>query len=92
MTGTGPLGCVPAELAEKSLTGECDVELQRAANLFNPQLVKLIHQLNQQFGSDVFIAANAKAMHMDFVSNPRAYGIIFNFFIYLFLKITYIYI
>ncbi|XP_039123534.1 GDSL esterase/lipase At5g33370-like [Dioscorea cayenensis subsp. rotundata] len=76
VTGTGPLGCVPAELAEKSLTGECDVELQRAANLFNPQLVKLIHQLNQQFGSDVFIAANAKAMHMDFVSNPRAYGFV----------------
>ncbi|KAM0945024.1 putative triacylglycerol lipase [Dioscorea sansibarensis] len=74
VTGTGPLGCVPAELAEKSLTGECDVELQRAANLFNPQLIKLVNQLNIQFGSSVFIAANAKAMHMDFISNPRAYG------------------
>lgn len=74
VTGTGPLGCVPAELAQHSRAGECSVELERAASLFNPQLVQMINGLNSQLGSDVFVAANAYEMHMDFISNPRAYG------------------
>lgn len=77
VTGTGPLGCVPAELAMHSRNGECATELQRAVNLFNPQLVQLINQLNSQFGSDVFISANAFTMHLDFVNDPQAYGILF---------------
>ncbi|XP_031502996.1 GDSL esterase/lipase At5g33370-like [Nymphaea colorata] len=77
VTGTGPMGCVPGELAtRRSRDGSCDVELQRAASMYNPQLVLLLRQLNQQLGSDVFIAANAFDMHMDFVSNPRAYGFV----------------
>ncbi|KAJ8760546.1 hypothetical protein K2173_015213 [Erythroxylum novogranatense] len=76
VTGTGPLGCVPAELAMRSRNGECAVELQRAAALFNPQLVQMINELNSEIGSDVFIAANAYEMNMDFVSNPRAYGFV----------------
>ncbi|KAG5060246.1 hypothetical protein JHK87_001275 [Glycine soja] len=76
VTGTGPLGCVPAELAMHSQNGECATELQRAVNLFNPQLVQLLHDLNTEIGSDVFISANAFAMHLDFVSNPQAYGFV----------------
>ena len=34
----------------------------------------MLNGLNQELGADVFIAANAQRMHMDFVSNPRAYG------------------
>ncbi|KAL6313058.1 hypothetical protein AAG906_025803 [Vitis piasezkii] len=64
VTATGPLGCVPAELALRSRTGECAIELQRAAGLFNPSFFKL------------FIAANAFGMHMDFISNPQAYGFV----------------
>ncbi|KAE8731770.1 GDSL esterase/lipase [Hibiscus syriacus] len=74
VTGTGPLGCVPAELAQHSRAGECEVELQRAAALFNPQLFQMLNGLNAELGSDVFIAANAYQMHMDWISNPRAYG------------------
>ncbi|KAJ8747753.1 hypothetical protein K2173_017900 [Erythroxylum novogranatense] len=76
VTGTGPLGCVPAELAMRSRNGECAVELQRAAALFNPQLVQMINGLNNEIGSDVFIAANAYKMNMDFITNPRAYGFV----------------
>ncbi|XP_050382625.1 GDSL esterase/lipase LTL1-like [Argentina anserina] len=76
VTGTGPLGCVPAELAMRSRNGECSVELQRAASLFNPQLVQMINSLNSEIGSNVFIAANAYEMHMDFVSDPGAYGFV----------------
>ncbi|KAF5454834.1 hypothetical protein F2P56_024470, partial [Juglans regia] len=76
VTGTGPIGCVPAELALHSRNGECAVEIQRAANLFNPQLDQLIIQLNSEIGSDVFVTANAFEMHLDFISDPQAYGFI----------------
>lgn len=74
VTGTGPLGCVPAELAQRSRNGECAAELQRAADLFNPQLVEMINGINSNIGSNVFIAANTNQMHLDFVNNPQAYG------------------
>jgi len=74
VTGTGPMGCVPAELALRSRNGECDVELQRAASLFNPQLVEMVKGLNQEIGAHVFIAVNAYEMHMDFVTNPQDFG------------------
>ncbi|KAK3197875.1 hypothetical protein Dsin_021290 [Dipteronia sinensis] len=74
VTGTGPLGCVPAELAQRSRNGECSAELQRAASLFNPQLEQMLRQLNSQFGSDVFVGVNTHLMNDDFISNPGAYG------------------
>ncbi|XP_054803082.1 GDSL esterase/lipase At5g33370-like [Prosopis cineraria] len=76
VTGTGPLGCVPAELAMRGRNGECSTELQRAASLYNPQLVQMLAQLNREVGSDVFIGANTQQMSNDFVSNPGAYGFI----------------
>ncbi|KAH7865452.1 hypothetical protein Vadar_006899 [Vaccinium darrowii] len=75
VTGTGPLGCVPAELGMRgSRNGECIPELQRAAALFNPQLVQIINNLNSKIGSTIFIAVNTQLMHMDFISNPQAFG------------------
>ncbi|KAJ1413825.1 SGNH hydrolase superfamily [Sesbania bispinosa] len=76
VTGTGPLGCVPAELAQRSTNGECSQELQRAASLFNPQLVQIIRQLNSEIGSDVFIGANTQQMSNDFIHDPQAYGFV----------------
>ncbi|KAI4369466.1 hypothetical protein MLD38_017903 [Melastoma candidum] len=74
VTGTGPLGCVPAELAMRSRDGNCAPELQRAAALFNPQLTWMLRELNKRYDSHVFIAANTQLMHSDFITNPRAYG------------------
>ncbi|KAK1409730.1 hypothetical protein QVD17_36259 [Tagetes erecta] len=76
VTGTGPLGCVPAELAQRSRNGECAAELQRAAELFNPQLNQMLSDLNRKIGSNVFISANSKKMHSDFISDPRAFGFV----------------
>ncbi|KAL6988968.1 hypothetical protein U1Q18_014718 [Sarracenia purpurea var. burkii] len=76
VTGTGPLGCVPAELGVRgSINGACIPDLQNAAALFNPQLIQMLQELNSQIGTTVFIAANAQQMHMDFISDPQAYGI-----------------
>lgn len=77
VTGTGPMGCVPAELAQRSRTGECAVELQRAAALFNPQLDQMVSGVNNEIGGQVFIAANTMRMNTDFISNPAAYGMQF---------------
>lgn len=79
VTGTGPLGCVPAELAQRSRNGECSAELQRAAGLFNPQLTEMLLSLNSEIGSNVFIAANTQLTHYDFISNPQQFGISLSF-------------
>lgn len=75
VTGTGPLGCVPAELATRSRNGQCSAELQQAASLYNPQLLQMLKDLNKKYKSQVFIGANTQQMHNDFVTNPQAYGI-----------------
>ncbi|XP_024970273.1 GDSL esterase/lipase At5g33370-like [Cynara cardunculus var. scolymus] len=76
VTGTGPLGCVPAELAQHSRNGECAAELQRASSLFNPQLDDMLTGLNNELGNHVFIGVNTKQMHNDFMTNPTAYGFV----------------
>ncbi|KAL6988960.1 hypothetical protein U1Q18_014710, partial [Sarracenia purpurea var. burkii] len=75
VTGTGPLGCAPAELGLKgSVNGACIPEMQRAAILFNPQLVQMINGLNRQIGRNVFIVNNAHDLHMDLIDTPQIYG------------------
>jgi hypothetical protein len=74
VTGTGMIGCVPAELAMHSIDGQCARELTQAADLFNPQLVRMLQELNGEIGSDVFIAANTNRVSFDFMFNPRDYG------------------
>lgn len=75
MTGAGPLGCAPAELARSGTSnGRCSAELQRAASLYDPQLLQMINALNKKIGRNVFIAANTNQMQEDFLSTPRRYG------------------
>ncbi|CAN6582245.1 unnamed protein product [Malus baccata var. baccata] len=74
VTGTGPLGCAPAELAMRSRNGECAAELQRGAALYNPQLIQMLRSVNSQLGSDVFVAANVQETRNDFIKNPQAFG------------------
>lgn len=74
VTGTGPLGCVPAELALRGRNGQCSAELQEAADLYNPQLTEMIKELNTQYDSDIFIAVNTRLMNADFISDPQAFG------------------
>ena len=74
VTGTGPMGCAPAELAMRSRNGECAAELQRASALYNPQLIQMLRSVNSQLGSDVFVAANVQETRNDFIRNPQAFG------------------
>ncbi|KAG6525982.1 GDSL esterase/lipase LTL1-like isoform X1 [Zingiber officinale] len=76
VTGVGPLGCVPAELALRSRNGQCDPELDRVADMYNPQLIAMLGDLNAQVGADVFVAVNAYKMNMDFITNPQAFGFV----------------
>nr|CCI55370.1 PH01B035L11.15 [Phyllostachys edulis] len=76
VTGTGLLGCVPAELALHSLDGSCAPDLTQATDLFNPQLVRMLNELNGELGHDAFIAANTNKISFDFVFNPRDYGFV----------------
>lgn len=75
VTGAGPLGCAPAELARTGTSnGRCSAELQRAGSLYDPQLTQMINELNRKIGKTVFIAANTNQMQVDFLSTPRSYG------------------
>lgn len=74
VTGTGPLGCVPAELAQHSSNGECAAELNRAVDLFKPQLVDMVRGLNRDAGADVFVSANTYRANFDYLTNPQSYG------------------
>ncbi|KAJ0079043.1 hypothetical protein Patl1_23075 [Pistacia atlantica] len=74
VTGTGPMGCVPAELATRGTNGGCSAELQRAAALYNPQLLNMLQGLNKKIGKNVFIGVNTQQMHTDFISNPQSFG------------------
>lgn len=74
VSGTGPLGCVPAILALHSRQGECAVELQEAAGLFNPQLVNMIASLNKKLGSTIFITIETNLLHVNIIDNPEAFG------------------
>ncbi|KAF8394210.1 hypothetical protein HHK36_020417 [Tetracentron sinense] len=76
VTGTGPMGCAPAELAQKTVNGQCEPNLQRASALYNPQLIQMIKSLNSEIGSDVFIAANTLKMQQDVINNPQKYGFV----------------
>ncbi|GKE73300.1 GDSL esterase/lipase-like protein, partial [Tanacetum coccineum] len=73
LMGSGPLGCAPAEIAQHGLNAECATELQAAAALYEPQLAQMVQDLNAKLGSRVFIAANTKLMHNDFIKDPQAY-------------------
>ncbi|XP_076907893.1 GDSL esterase/lipase At5g33370-like [Bidens hawaiensis] len=74
VSGTGPLGCVPASLAQHSRQGECAADLQEAANLFNPQLIKMVSSLNKKIGANVFITVETNLVNLNFISNPKAFG------------------
>ena len=74
VTGTGPMGCAPAELAMRSPSGVCAPHLQEASALFNPQLIEMINGLNSEYGANIFIASNTNQLTYDYIYNPRAYG------------------
>ncbi|XP_022887984.1 GDSL esterase/lipase At4g28780-like [Olea europaea var. sylvestris] len=76
VTGSGPLGCVPSQLATRSTNGQCAEEPQLAAAIFNPLLIQMLKGLNQELGSDIFVAANAVQMQNNFIDNPQAFGFI----------------
>ncbi|GAU38433.1 hypothetical protein TSUD_396130 [Trifolium subterraneum] len=76
VTGAGPLGCVPSQLASRSINGECVNEIQQAAQIFNQLLFQMINDLNTQLGSVVFIVADAYQMNMNFITNPQSFGFV----------------
>ncbi|XP_051120601.1 GDSL esterase/lipase At5g33370-like [Andrographis paniculata] len=76
VTGTGPLGCIPAVLATRSRNGQCAEEPQQASAIFNALLIQMVGAINQEVGSDAFVAFDGMRMQNDFISNPQAYGFV----------------
>ena len=55
---TGPLGCVPAERARRSVNGVCAPQLQQASAFFNTGLRSIIDQLNNQYSAQIYTMGN----------------------------------
>ena len=71
---TGPLGCVPAERATRSINGDCAPQLQQASAFFNTGLRSIIDQLNNQYSAQIYTMGNSFPPNQDLFSNPQAYG------------------
>nr|XP_025635833.1 GDSL esterase/lipase At4g28780-like [Arachis hypogaea] len=76
VTGTGPLGCIPSQLAERSINGECVAQIQEASQIFNQLLIKMTTELNNQLTSPVFIVVNAFRINMEFINHPQRFGFV----------------
>ncbi|GLJ40658.1 hypothetical protein SUGI_0839510 [Cryptomeria japonica] len=74
VAAAGPLGCVPAQRALRTLTGECDATLQSVAVLFNTGVRNIVDELNSQYGATIYTFADTFNMTLNIVNNPGAYG------------------
>ena len=80
VTDVGPIGCIPSQLAVKSVNGECvDSDNYLAIN-FNDGLKQLLSTLNSQFGDSKFVYVNTYDPIYAYSNNPTKYGMLFQFF------------
>ena len=74
VTDIGPIGCIPSQLAVKSVNGECiDFDNNLAIN-YNAGLKLLISQLNSQFLDSKFIYVDSYDPILEYRNNPTKYG------------------
>lgn len=71
---SGPLGCVPMERATRSRDGECAVELQQAAAIFNSRLRSAVNRLNRRFSAKIYTISKMFPIFMDLYNNPQLFG------------------
>ena len=77
MIDLGPVGCIPSQLAARSINGECiDFENNLTKN-YNEGLKQVLSQLNSQFGDSKFVYVNTYDPIYDYSNNPTKYGTLF---------------
>lgn len=77
VTNIGPIGCAPSMLNRfNPPDGQSVDTLQQYAMHFNGALKLLLDQLTGELPGSLFVYSNGFDMMMDFIKNPKAYGLI----------------
>lgn len=74
VSSIGPIGCIPSQLARRSVNGECSQFVNNFALNFNAGLKVVISQLNSQLPNSNFVYAESYDPVFAFRSNPEQYG------------------
>ncbi|XP_078163737.1 GDSL-motif lipase 7 [Carex rostrata] len=75
VTGVGPLGCIPSQLAmNKTTTSQCIDSVNDLVVTFNCHLVQLVSQLNSTLSGSFFVYQDVYSPFTEMVNNPSKYG------------------
>jgi phospholipase/lecithinase/hemolysin len=75
VTGVGPIGCLPNQLAmNKTTTGQCIDSINNLVLTFNSYLAQLVNQLNSALSGSFFVYADVYTSFLDVINNPSKYG------------------
>ncbi|XP_058079254.1 GDSL esterase/lipase At1g71250 isoform X2 [Magnolia sinica] len=75
LTGVGPLGCIPNQLATGvHAPGRCVDYVNQIVGPYNTGLRSLVQQLNQNHPGAIFAYGNTYGTFADMLNNPSAYG------------------
>ena len=81
MSGLGPLGCIPIQLALRSTDGNCSEDVNNLALNFNIGLQQILHQLNANNSDAQFRYANVYDYLTSYIKSPWLHGKLdFSFF------------
>eukprot|EP00250_Pteridium_aquilinum_P011886 c20369_g2_i1 orf=150-1244(+) len=74
VSSIGPIGCIPSQLARRSVNGECSTYVNNLALNFNAGLKSVIAQLNSNLPGSSFVYAESYDPVFAYRSNPQQYG------------------
>ncbi|KAI5080741.1 hypothetical protein GOP47_0003924 [Adiantum capillus-veneris] len=74
VSSIGPIGCIPSQLARRSVKGECSDYVNNLALDFNTGLKSVIAQLSSQLPKSNFVYAESFDPVYAYRSNPQQYG------------------
>ena len=76
ISGVGPLGCIPNQLATKSKDGECVGYINELIKGFNAEVIQLVGELNAdpQLKGATFLYGKVYEKFEDILQNPSNYG------------------
>ena len=77
VTNLGPFGCIPSQLAVKSVNGECVAFENKLSENFNVGLKLLLSRLNSQFHDSKFMYVDTSSRILEYRTNPTKYGMFF---------------
>ncbi|KAM7500607.1 hypothetical protein LguiA_025021 [Lonicera macranthoides] len=75
ISGLGPAGCAPFEIATHGTNGApCVEKINAAVQLFNKKLISLVDELNNNFTNAQFIYLNIYDRSSQLLANPSSFG------------------